>query len=84
MLLSLVGGRRPQPLVHTAFSEAFGEFSADGRWLAYQSNASGQMEIYVTPFPNVTTGKWQVSTSAARSPCGRETPRNCSTSRWAR
>jgi serine/threonine-protein kinase len=68
MLLPPVGGGRPQPLVHTAFSEAFGEISPDGRWLAYQSNASGQMEIYVTPFPNVTTGKWQVSTSGGTQP----------------
>ena len=63
MRLPLVGDRRPQPLVQTAFTEAFGEISPDGRWLAYQSNASGQFEIYVTPFPNVTAGKWQVSTS---------------------
>lgn len=68
MLLPLGGERRPQPLVQTAFTEAFGEISPDGRWLAYQSNASGQSEIYVTPFPNVTTGKWQVSTSGGTQP----------------
>ena len=36
--------------------------SPDGRWLAYQSNESGQVEIYVRPFPNVNTGRWQIST----------------------
>jgi serine/threonine-protein kinase len=28
-----------------------GQISPDGRWLAYQSNTSGQFEVYVTPFP---------------------------------
>ena len=36
--------------------------SPDGRWLAYESNESGQLEIYVRPFPNVNTGRWQIST----------------------
>ena len=27
------------------------QFSPDGRWIAYQSNASGRVEIYVQPFP---------------------------------
>jgi Tol biopolymer transport system component len=68
MLLPLVSERRPQPLLQTAFTEAFAEISPDGRWLAYQSNASGQFEVYVTPFPNVTTGKWQVSTNGGTQP----------------
>jgi hypothetical protein len=37
-LLPLVGDRRLQPLVQTAFSEAFEQISPEGRWLAYQSN----------------------------------------------
>ncbi len=75
MLLPILGGRRPQPLVQTPATEAFGEISPDGRWLAYQSNASGQSEIYVAPFPNVTAGKWQVSTSGGTQPVwARKTP----------
>ena len=31
----------------TPFNEQNGEFSPDGRWLAYQSNESGRDEIYV-------------------------------------
>jgi Tol biopolymer transport system component len=65
MLLPLVGERRPQPLVQTAFREMNAEISPNGHWLAYQSNESGQEEIYVLPFPKVTAGgKWQVSTSS--------------------
>ena len=29
--------------------------------MAYESNSSGQFEIYVRPFPNVGAGQWQVS-----------------------
>ena len=32
-------------------------FSPDGQWLAYQSDESGQSEIYVQPFPNLDDGK---------------------------
>jgi Tol biopolymer transport system component/tRNA A-37 threonylcarbamoyl transferase component Bud32 len=35
-------------------------FSPDGKFLAYTSEESGQSEIYVVPFPNLTQ-KWQVS-----------------------
>jgi serine/threonine-protein kinase len=34
-------GGTPRPLVRTPADEAFGVFSPDGRWLAWQSNASG-------------------------------------------
>ena len=35
----------------TPFQEAVPSVSPDGRWLAYQSNESGQQEVYVRPFP---------------------------------
>jgi serine/threonine-protein kinase len=60
MLLPLTGERRPQPLVRTPFSETNAELSPDGRWLAYQSNESGEADIFVRPFPNVDTAKWLV------------------------
>jgi hypothetical protein len=37
-----------------------GEFSPDGRWLAYESNESGRFEVYVQPFPEAG-GKMQIS-----------------------
>ncbi len=39
-----------------------------GRWLAYQSDESGQEEIYVRPFPDVDAGRWPVSTGGGRQP----------------
>ena len=43
-------------------------FSADGRWIAYQSDESGRNEIYVRPFPDVDAGRWQVSTTGGTQP----------------
>ncbi len=42
--------------------------SPDGRWLAYMSEESGLNEVYVRPFPNVTGGKWLVSTNGGIEP----------------
>jgi len=42
--------------------------SADGRWLAYNSNESGTSQIFVRPFPNVDAGRWQISTEAGTKP----------------
>ena len=41
--------------------------SADGRWIAYQSNSSGQWEVYVQPFPGLS-GRWQVSSQGGGAP----------------
>jgi eukaryotic-like serine/threonine-protein kinase len=44
-----------------------GQFSADGKWVAYVSNESGKSEIYVTSFPEAR-GKWQVSNAGGTQP----------------
>jgi Tol biopolymer transport system component len=38
-----------------------GSFSPDNKWLAYVSDETGRLEVYVTSFPN-HAGKWQLST----------------------
>src|SRR5205085_12068796 len=50
------------PIATTPFDELNGQFSPDGRLVAYESNESGRFEIVVQPFPEAT-GKWQVSTN---------------------
>jgi serine/threonine-protein kinase len=35
--------------------------SPDGRWLAYASDETGRFEVYVRPFPAVSTTRWLVS-----------------------
>ncbi|MCZ6695033.1 MAG: hypothetical protein O7A63_00700 [Acidobacteria bacterium] len=47
----------PFPVVQTRFDERDGQFSPDGKWIAYQSNQSGQFEVYVQPFPGPGTGR---------------------------
>jgi len=47
------------------------QFSPDGRWMAYASNETGRMEIYVSPFPG-GNGKWQVSTGGGQEPRWRQ------------
>ena len=42
--------------------------SPDGRWLAYESDESGQLEVYVRPFPRFDAGRWQVSTGGGKQP----------------
>ncbi len=44
------------------------DVSPDGRWLAYQSNESGTIEVYVRPFPNVNNARWQVSNGGGVMP----------------
>jgi serine/threonine-protein kinase len=67
-LLSLDSNRRIEPLIRTVFSELNAEISPDGRWLAYESNESGQREVYVRPFPDVTGGRWLISKSGGTRP----------------
>jgi Tol biopolymer transport system component len=51
-LVELESGRTPRPLLATSFNEFNPEVSPDGRWLAYESNESGRVEVYVRPFPD--------------------------------
>jgi eukaryotic-like serine/threonine-protein kinase len=44
-----------------------GQFSPDGKWVAYASNETGRWEIYVTSFP-APRGKWQVSVGGGEQP----------------
>ncbi len=43
------------------------QFSPDGRWVAYASNESGRLEVYVTDFPAAQIKK-QVSTDGGSAP----------------
>ena len=68
MQLALDGTHRVTPLLQTKFNERNGIVSPDGRWLAYESNSSGPIEVYVRPFPNVGGGQWLVSTAGGTRP----------------
>jgi eukaryotic-like serine/threonine-protein kinase len=60
----------PSPPAQTLFDGVFAEFSPNGRYLAYQSTEGepGQGEVYVRPFPQVDSGRWQISTTGGSRP----------------
>ncbi len=56
-VVPMVGDHTPSVFLKTPFREIWGVFSPDSRWVAYMSNESGRMEIYVRPFvPPVAAG----------------------------
>jgi len=71
-------GDHPGPvrLLATEFDELWGRFSPDMHWIAYMSNESGRIEIYMRPFvpsgpsgtPALGEKKWLVSTDGAATP----------------
>ena len=44
-----------------------GQFSPDGKWVAYASNETGKWEVYVTSFPDAR-GRWQISSGGGEQP----------------
>ena len=66
-LVPLRGGGEPRPWLQTQANEAWAEFSPDGKWMAYGSDASGRYEVYVRPFPGPGT-PYQVSVEGGSSP----------------
>jgi serine/threonine-protein kinase len=68
LTISIDGEHAIKPLIATEFDELNAAVSPDGRWVAFQSNLSGRMEIYVRPFPDVNAGQWTVSTGGGLKP----------------
>ncbi len=67
-IVSVEGDSEPEILLNGVFNERNAELSPDGNWMAYESNESGQSEIYVRPFPNVDDGLWQISNAGGEYP----------------
>jgi serine/threonine-protein kinase len=62
------GSQPPLPYLDTDFIEKSGDVSPDGRWLAYDSNASGQVEVVVNSFPKASASPVIVSHGGGRNP----------------
>jgi serine/threonine-protein kinase len=58
---------KPQPFVQTPSLETAPRFSPDGHFIAYGSDESGRVEIYVRPYPG-PGGKWQISSEGGMEP----------------
>jgi len=67
-----VAAKRAAPLVRSAGSTNAGgvDVSRDGRWIAYQSNESGDFQVYVQAYPSGIP-RLQVSTDGGISPIWR-------------
>ena len=59
--------RKVTPFLNSKANQMYPEFSPDGHWMAYTSDESGRMEVYVRPFPG-RGGKWQLSAEGGSSP----------------
>jgi eukaryotic-like serine/threonine-protein kinase len=63
--------QKPVPYLQSKFTEANGVFSPDGRWIAYESDESGRLEVYVQAFP-LTSEKDRISTGGGTGPAWRK------------
>jgi len=67
LILPLGGGGAPAPLAATEAQEDGAQFSPSGRFVAYSSDATGRVEIYVAAYPR-PGDTWQVSQEGGREP----------------
>jgi Tol biopolymer transport system component len=68
IIVPLETGGQPRPLLQERGNQNEAEISPDGRWIAYQSDESGTLQVWVRPFPNVEQGQWQVSSDGGSRP----------------
>ena len=66
-VLPLGGDGKPAPVLPNSRYEDSGQFSPDGKWIAYRSPESGRYEVYICAFPS-SAGKWQVSNQGGGFP----------------
>ena len=57
-----------EPVINTDNNTWASKVSPDGRWIAYTSQETGRFEVFVQPYPNLSGGKWQISTQGGREP----------------
>jgi dipeptidyl aminopeptidase/acylaminoacyl peptidase len=59
--------RKPIPIATTLYDERNGQFSPDGKWVAYETDETGRFEIVVQQFPE-PAAKSQISTNGGSAP----------------
>jgi Tol biopolymer transport system component len=71
-IVPTAGERKPVPYLKTPFNEIDGQFSPDGKWVAYTSDESGgRSEVYVRAFP-AGAAKFPVSNGGGGLPRWRQ------------
>ena len=54
--------------LRNGFNLAHAAFSPDGRWMAYDSDESGRVEVYVQSYPDPNQRRWKVSPGSGSEP----------------
>jgi len=76
LMRGLVNDTTTRELLAGPAEESAPAISPDGHWIAYVSDETGRYEVWVRPFPDVSSGRWQISRSGGIepvwSPDGRE------------
>ncbi len=67
LVLMLGEDKKLEPFADSTVDEFFGQFSPDGKFVAFVSEVSGRNEVYVATFPD-RDGEWQVSTRGGTEP----------------
>jgi len=67
-MLSMEAGNTWLPLLEEAYSETQPQISPDGKWMAYCSNESGRLQVYVRSFPEVDKMRMPISVDGGESP----------------
>ena len=68
-LMRVDGKREIRPVIHGPANELWAEVSPDGKWIVYDSDESGQFEVYLRSFPEPYSGaRWQLSTGGGSQP----------------
>jgi serine/threonine protein kinase/Tol biopolymer transport system component len=60
--------RKPWPVLAGQFNAGGARLSPDGTWLAYNTDETNPTQVFVRPYPNVDSGRWQVSTDGGINP----------------
>ncbi len=66
-VLPMKGEQKPYRFLPGVSADVEGQFSPDGRWIAYASNESGRWEVYAAPFPG-PGARYQISTDGGQQP----------------
>jgi Tol biopolymer transport system component/tRNA A-37 threonylcarbamoyl transferase component Bud32 len=66
--MSLRGEPKERVYVSNVLNSAKPVLSPDGRWMAYESEETGRVEVYLQSFPDPTLGRWKLSSNGASEP----------------
>jgi eukaryotic-like serine/threonine-protein kinase len=68
MTARLQGDPSEQTYLTGVLNPAKPVFSPDGRWMIYESEESGRVEVYLQSFPELTRGRWKLSANGGSEP----------------